>query len=118
MGEAVARLPPRVARLRICRPAKTESIFASEGYSPQRASSTAVRVAAAPILHSEGFEMMRPNSGIPSTEMRAGKRLNFLFNSTPTSVAPATSVASGFARLSSKSPASETGRLKLSAPSA
>ena len=33
MGDAVARLPPRVARFRICLAAKTFSIFRSEGYS-------------------------------------------------------------------------------------
>ena len=38
---------------------------------------------------------MRVSSGTPSVEISAGKRLNFLFSSTPISVAPATNRASG-----------------------
>ena len=95
MGEAVTRLPPRVARLRTCRDAKSRSIFATEGNSSPSASSRHVSVAAAPMCHAASVIVIRVNSGTPSVEIKIGNGLNFLFSSTPISVAPATSRASG-----------------------
>ena len=118
IGEAVTRLPPSVARLRICRAAKTRSIFATAGNSPSSASSMQVSVAAAPRCQAASVLAMRVSSGTASVEISRGNALNFLFSSTPISVAPATSRASGCACFSANKSASEVGRKKRSVPAA
>lgn len=72
MGEAVTRLPASVARLRICREAKTWSISSKAGCSPASASSTAVSVAAPPMRHSPPTTATARSSATPSVEMSRG----------------------------------------------
>ena len=116
MGEAVTRLPPSVARLRIWRAAKTRSIFASEGYSPASASSMLVSEAAAPMCQASAVAVMRSSSGTASVEISSGNALNFLFSSTPISVAPATSWADGKDSSKVNSPGSDVGRKNFASP--
>ena len=75
MGEAVTRLPPIVARLRIWREPNTRSMSASAGNSPAICSSICVSVTAAPMRHSESVHWISFSSGTASTEMSVG---NFL----------------------------------------
>ena len=116
MGEAVTRLPPSVARLRIWRAAKTRSILAIEGNSAPSASSMLVSGAEAPMSQASGVARMRVSSGTPSVETSRGKVLNFLFSSTPISVAPATSWAVGQESSSVNRPGREVGRKKRAPP--
>ena len=78
IGEAVTRLPPSVARLRICREANTRSILAKEGYSPATASSIFVSVAAAPMRQAASVFTICVSSGTASVEMSSGKVLELL----------------------------------------
>jgi hypothetical protein len=113
MGEAVTRLPASVARFLICREAKTQSILSIAGCSPPSASSIIVSVAAPPMRHSSGVEVIARSSATPSVETRNGNRLSFLVTSTPISVAPATSTASGCSARIRSSSSSEVGRRKV-----
>ena len=61
-----------------------------------------------------GVAVMRVNSGTPSVEIRTGNALNFLFSSTPISVAPATSCAAGCVCVSWNNSANDVGRRNLS----
>ena len=99
MGDAVQRLPPSVARLRICCEPNHQSRFSSAGYSPPSFPSNVVRVTAAPMCPPSGVAYS-PSSRTPSSEMIAGKRLKRLLISRPTSVLPAKKRASGFGELS------------------
>ena len=72
MGDAVAILPPMVARLRMPREANARSILAREGYSGAIDSSIAVSVAAPPICHAAAVRWIRVSSGIPSVEISRG----------------------------------------------
>ncbi len=78
MGEAVTRLPASVARLRICREAKTWSISSKAGCSPASASSTAVSVAAPPMRHSPPTTATARSSATPSVEIEQGVDLRLL----------------------------------------
>ena len=120
MGDAVTRLPARVARLRIWRDAKTHSILSSAGMAPPSACSRSVSVAAPPThqpveLPSESDRFSTTRSGTtPSVETSEGKRFPFLLMSTPISVAPPTRTASGSSRKARRSPSSVVGRRKRS----
>ncbi len=72
MGEAVTRLPPIVARLRICREPNTRSMSPSAGNSSAILSSISVSVTAAPMCHSVPVDLISFNSGTASTEISAG----------------------------------------------
>ncbi len=78
MGEAVTRLPASVARLRICREAKTLSIFTRPGRSSPRASSRAVRVAPPPTVQCVAERSTRCSSGTLCVLTSMGNSLKLL----------------------------------------
>ncbi len=68
MGDAVTRLPARLARLRTCREANASSIFFSSGSSAPIASSSSVSVAAPPTTKASSVRVTRRSSVTPSVE--------------------------------------------------
>ncbi len=116
MGEAVTRLPPIVARFRICRDPNHHSISRQAGNSGPTASSTSVSRAAAPICHAAGSARSSVNSRTASSEIKVPNRLNRFVISRPSSVAPATIRASGKRARRAKSSANVVGRRNDSPP--
>ncbi len=74
IGEAVTMLPASVARLRIWREAKAQSILSTSGYSPASASSSAVSVAAPPTVNEASLFVICVSSRTPSVETRSAYR--------------------------------------------
>ena len=113
MGDAVARLPPRVARLRISGEANNFiQSWTTTGAVFQRAS-ISLSVRAAPSSTSSPVSRKVRNSGRASTLTKRVNRRPRRFDSTARSVAPATRRASGCDARSAEHSESVAGRRKL-----
>ena len=89
IGEAVTRLPPSVARLRIWREPNTHNILAHSGKSFSTKSARSVSFSPAPRCQLSFTFLALASSATASIETRIGNFLNPLAISTPISVAPA-----------------------------
>lgn len=105
-----------MARFRICLEANTLSILAIDGNSEPSASPSSVRVVEAPTLQAEAPADIRLSSGTASVDTRSGKAAPFLVTMTPSSVAPATILASARSARRPRSPSREPGRTRRESP--
>ena len=108
-------LPPIVAPLRISREANCGQTWSSSGIRPANASSSSLSVRAAPrVATSEVTSSWRSSVSRSMATTYAGRRPR-RFTSTPTSVLPATTVASGWSASIVSASCSVAGRRKLPA---
>ena len=110
IGEAVPRLPPSVAPLRISRDANCGNIWSSSGTRPASLASISDRLSAAPMSMPSRPTVNSRSSAIRSMPMVSAALACLMFSSTPQSVDPATSWASGSAASSSRASARLAGR--------
>ena len=116
MGEAVPRLPPIVARLRMSGDANCGNSSASSGTRPSRRCSTSESESAAPISMLASPTSSARSSGRRSIAIESGARRPRRFTSTPQSVVPATTTASGSSRSIRSASSSEAGRTNRPSP--
>ncbi len=112
MGDPVPRLPPKVAPLRMSRDANCGNNVANRGIAPSSPRSISVRLNAAPRSMVSGPTVSSRNSLRRSIPMLSAVRACRMFTSTPQSVDPATSSASGCSASISRASPSEFGRTK------
>ena len=110
MGEPVARLPPTVAPLRMRGEANWGRTASSSGTSPASRRSSSERVRAAPTSRWSGAWVRTRSSSRRSMPMTSGVRAPRRLTSTPQSVDPATSTASGCRPTRSRASARSAGR--------
>jgi hypothetical protein len=110
IGEAVPRLPPNVAPFRISRDANCGNSSLSSGTRSASRASISDRLSAAPMSMRSRLAENSSSSGIRSMPTVRSARLCRMFSSTPQSVDPATSRASGSAASSPTASARLAGR--------
>ena len=110
IGEPVPRLPPIVAPLRISRDANCGHSASSSGTRPSSSRSASDRVSAAPISTWSSVTANVRSSVSRSTVMTNGARTPRMLTSTPQSVQPATTIASGCSASSASASARSVGR--------
>ena len=113
IGEPVPRLPPRVAPLRISRDANCGNSSASSGTRPASPRSISDRVSAAPMsILSVADVAGRAARSAGRCRCVSAARACRMLSSTPQSVEPATSLASGCSASRSSASARSAGRTK------
>ncbi len=113
IGEAVPRLPPSVAPLRISRDANCGHNWSSSGTrnpDPPSRASISDRLSAAPMSMLSRPTVSSRSSAIRSMPTLSAALVCLMFSSTPQSVDPATSWASGSAASSASASVRSAGR--------